>query len=131
MKVFKTVQWSLALMGYYSSQQHKFSPLQLRRALEALLIIIINFVYLFHVANTNQERIYSIFMIVTIIGIFISFVSTANKTATIFVLIEKTEKIVNEGKYTVRHTHHMIIMTQFNIYKILLFDTATLIFLGL
>lgn len=97
MEVLKTVQWSLGLMGY-GPQQHRFSIKQVRRGLEALLILVLHFVYIFRVASTVQEKIFSTFMIITMSGIFISFVSTANKTAMIFILIRKAEKIYNEGK---------------------------------
>lgn len=98
MTISNTIQWSFTLMGYHSSQKHKFSTKQVRRGLEVLLIIILHFVYLFRVANTIQEYIYSIFMINAIICIFISFISTANKTVDIFLLIDNIEKIVDEGK---------------------------------
>lgn len=98
MKVLKTFQWSIALMGY-SSQQQRFSKKQIRHGFEALLIIFLHCVYPFHVANTIQEYVYSIFMTITTICVFISFVSTANKTVTIFVFIKKIEKIVDEGKF--------------------------------
>lgn len=88
-------------MGF-SSQQQRFNTVQIRRGFEALLIIILYCVFLFRDANTIQEYIYTIFMIISTIGILMSFVSTANKTATIFVMIGKIEKIVNDGKYRLR-----------------------------
>lgn len=84
-------------MGY-SPQEHRLCVKQVRRGLEALLIIILHFMHVLRVADTIQEYIYSIFMTITMTGIFISFVSTARKTATIFDLIEKADKIYNEGK---------------------------------
>lgn len=98
MKVLKTVQWSLAVMGYSSSQKHTLSMKQVRHGLEALLILILHYAYLLHVANTIQQYVFSTFMTITMTGIFISFMSTANKTATIFIFIERTEKLINEGK---------------------------------
>lgn len=98
MEVLKTVQWSLSLMGYYNSKRQRLCIKQVRREFEALLIIILHFLYVLRVADTTQEFIYSIFMLITMTGIFISFLSTAKKTATIFILIEKIDKIYIEGR---------------------------------
>lgn len=69
--------------------------------LVALLIIIVHFVYLIHVANTIQEYILSIFMVIILITVSISFVSTANKSTMIFDAIGKIENILHEGKVNV------------------------------
>lgn len=98
MEVLKTVQWSLSLMGYNNSQEQRLCIKQVRRGLEALLIIILHFLYVFLVADTIQEYFFSIFMTITMTGIFISFVSTAKKAATIFILIEKIDKIYKDGR---------------------------------
>lgn len=127
MKVLKTVQWSLALMGYYNLQDQRISVQQKRRGLEALFIIIFHLIYLFHDANKIQEYVYSIFMTITTMCIFISFVSTANKTATIFILIEKIEKIFNEGKVNVLHNIFADECTDAHILKIILFKMINMI----
>lgn len=100
MKAFETVQWSLTLMGY-SSQERGISRQQIKHGFEAILIIILHFIYLFRVANTTEEYVHSIFMLVVIIGLFISFVSTAIKTVTIFDSFKRVEKIFNKGKVNV------------------------------
>lgn len=98
MKVLQTVQWSLALMGYKNSQRHTFSKQQVHHAFVALLILTSLCAYPIYDAITIPECIYSVFMITTIGCLFISFVSTASKTATIFDFIGKVEKIIDDGE---------------------------------
>lgn len=98
MKVLTTVQWSLALVGYYNSQPHRFSIKQKAHILVTVLSIISICVHVSRGANSPQEYILSIFMIVTIFGIFVSFVDTSNKAEIIFLFIEKVQKIINEGE---------------------------------
>lgn len=101
MGVLKTVQWSLGLMGYFESPEHNFSITQMKHGLVTLLDMTSLFMYLSNDANSTQDYIYSIFMIVVTISIFISFVNTSNNTALIFVFIGKLEKIINEGNTSV------------------------------
>lgn len=98
MKVLKTVRWSLALMGYHDSQQRRFGINQKAYTLVNLLFMISLCVYLYHGANSAQEYIFSIFMLITIVGIFVSFVDTSNKAELIFLFIEKVQKIIDDGE---------------------------------
>lgn len=87
-------------MGYYESQQHRFSIKQKAHSLVTLLLIISLCVYLYVGANSAQEYIFSIFMSFTIIGTFVSFVDTSNNAELIFLFIEKVQKVIDEGKGT-------------------------------
>lgn len=83
-------------MGY-SSNRRPFNEKQMIHGLVGLLIITSCCIHLFYVADTIQKYAESIFITSVAICIFISFVSTVDKTVTIFVMIEKAATILNES----------------------------------
>lgn len=99
MKVLKTVQSSLSLMGYYNSQKFMFFSMNnLAYILSNLSAIISLGVHFLHDAHSTQEGILSVFLLITMVGVFISFVDTSTSAALIFLFIGKIQKIVNEGE---------------------------------
>lgn len=98
MKIFETVQKHLASIGY-AVHQSPFNIQQLRIICMGIMTIFMQCVYLFCIANTTKEFMDSILMTTAGILVFISNLSTAHKTATIFIFIERISKVVNESKF--------------------------------
>lgn len=96
MKLFQNCQKNLEIMGYVPDQ-HPFNMKQIQVGLTMLLNIILNFIYLIHVANTPRQYMESCFYTITSILILISFISTVYKMDLIFIFIDKLQIIINEG----------------------------------
>lgn len=98
-KMFQNVQKHLALIGYRANQ-HPLNNQQLIYGMKIIWTIIPQCAYLLYVDNTQKEFIVSIFMNITAILTFISFLSTVQKMTTMFCLIDKCEKVINKSELT-------------------------------
>lgn len=98
MKIFQIVQNDLASIGYRANE----SPLNndiLSYGFKNISFTICGLVYLCRIAETPEEFMDSIFVITVGILVFISFVSTVQKMATIFIFIDETEKFINGSEF--------------------------------
>lgn len=98
MEVLKTLKWSLQLLGYSSANRRAYSTRQIQIIFASILVLSLQCAYVFHVANTDQEYLESIFLLSMSIVIFICFVSTIGETAAIFQLIDTAENVFIESK---------------------------------
>lgn len=96
MKIFETVLKHLDSIGF-KENQHRFNRIQIETHLKAALNVSLICVQLFHVANTLKEYMDGIFLITVAILVFISRASTAFKTTTIFIFINRLEEIINDS----------------------------------
>lgn len=88
MKFFETIVMNLAKCYYFPNQKRLFDTKRLLVTIIAFLIVISNFAYLFYEVNTVIGYVRFAYMFVTVLGIFVSFLSTIIKTKTIFILID-------------------------------------------
>lgn len=97
MKIYQTVRWNLALIGYKKNLRP--FPKRLKWILFVKsTFIIAAYMHLFYVANTTKEFMDSIF--VTGMGtlITISHISTIFKMETIFVFMNEIEEVINASE---------------------------------
>lgn len=112
MKIGQIVQMNLASIGYRVDQR-PFHEQQMWLLLERMLILILQFVHVLHVANTPGQYMETIFMIMTGVLMYISSVSTIMEMENIFIFIDHTEQIINEREYlsvffnSQIHTHNV------------------------
>ena len=97
MKIFQTIESHMSLGGFIRDRG-AFNTIQLWTISRSILFIILQMVYLFHVANTTRQYMDSIFMTAAGILIFISYLSMAINTTTIFDLIDDLEKVINASE---------------------------------
>lgn len=88
MKPFKTIKMNLAKCCYYPNQTNHFNMKRLLAILAGFFVVVTQFAYLFHEADTVTEYVSSAYMSVSALGIFISMIDTTSKTETIFKLID-------------------------------------------
>lgn len=96
MKIFEIVLKGLESNGFKESEA-RFNKHQLQIHMNAALNISLVCVQLLHVANTLKEYMDGIFILCVAILIFISRASTAFKTKTIFMFINRLEGIINDS----------------------------------
>lgn len=101
MKILKTIQWSLRLLGYDRFDRRKFSRVQVGLALGNSLVISLACAYPFSEVDTIEEYLYSIYEILVFVFAFLSFVDTARKTEIIFLMIDISQKFIQQRKYLV------------------------------
>ena len=97
LKLFLTVKKNLASIGF-SEQNRPFDREQLLRGFEGVLAMILQFVYLFHVASTVREYLESIIMTATGVGTLVAYISMNIQFDSIFILIDEVEQVVNESE---------------------------------
>lgn len=98
MKTFVTVSKHLESIGF-TEHQKRFNRRQLEFGLNIVLGIILIILNLFYVADTSEEYMNGILIGVVSTLLFIAFVSTAFKTATIFIFINQLNGIINQSEY--------------------------------
>lgn len=94
MKVFQRVQINLASLGF-RPKQSAFNKTQLRIFTKVFLTKFSICAYIVYEANTTQEYMHSMYMIICTVLITVSRVSTLFKNAVIFDFIDKVEKTLN------------------------------------
>lgn len=99
LKFFVTIKKNLASIGF-SENNSAFDTEQLLRGFEGILAIILEFVYLIHVTSTSREYMESIIMTVAGVVSLISLISMNLQFATIFILMDEFERVINESEYT-------------------------------
>lgn len=117
MKIYQTTRTCLALFGFQEDLQ-PFNKRQKLIFLPCVFFHTANLVQLFHVANTTQEYMDSIFL--TTVGTLItaSHISTIGKMKTIFSVINKIEEGINQSKciifpllfFLITHSNNIIIL---------------------
>lgn len=97
MRIFKTVSKHLESVGFEENQP-RFNKIQVQLCLKMILQISSVLMNLFFVANTPIEYMGVFFFItVSVLG-FIAYMGTALNTATVFVFINKFNKIINHSE---------------------------------
>lgn len=97
MRIFETVSMHLESIGF-QEKRHRFNKIQVQFCLKEILNISSIFMNLFFVANTPEEYMDGFFAI-SVAGLgFIAYLGTAFNTATIFVFINKFNKIINQSE---------------------------------
>lgn len=97
MKIFQTVRESFVLI-YFSEDRRWFDIQMLANIVECILVLALQCIYLFHVADTPDELMHSIFYFTVGILVFISFMSTVQQIMDIFILMNKVEKVINKSE---------------------------------
>lgn len=98
MAFFVTVRNNLAAMGFVANQ-HAISTKQWMIAMQQVLGIILQCLHLAINTHTPKEHLDLIFMITVGILFHVAFLSSAYKTASVFVLIDDLEQTINERKF--------------------------------
>ena len=104
MKIFQLVQKNLTSFGF--NADNPINGKLLGEFLQFIIFTIFECVYICRVAETPEEYMDSILMVTVVISICISFISTVQKTETIFIFIEEVENGINESELSV-HIHHI------------------------
>ena len=110
LKIFQMVQKDLATIGY--NADNPINSKLLSEFLKLMIFTIFECVYLCHDAETPQGYMDSMLMATVIISICISFVSTVQKTAKIFIFIDEIENGINESELNTHTTSYEIISTK-------------------
>lgn len=102
MKIFQTIQKNLEIFGISSVQ-----PAQTycnRKILLYLLscgsLIIMNCIFLIHVAKSFKEYTDSIYITSVSVALFVSFSFLIRRIANLFEFIDSLEKIINDSEYS-------------------------------
>lgn len=100
MKTFETVLKHLKSIGFEENQHNKvgISKRQWLLSLILFLDIVLTFIDLYYVVDTTEDYMNGILVLTIAILIFIAYLSTAFKTATIFIFINQYDKIINESE---------------------------------
>ena len=98
MKIFQTIENDMRYGGYIRDRG-AFNTIQIWTIFRSILFVIMQIMYLIHVANAPAEYLDSIFMTAAGILIFISHLSVCLKTAVIFDLIDGLEEPINASEY--------------------------------
>lgn len=97
MKIFVTVSKHLESIGFAEHQQ-RFNTRQLKFSLNIILGIILISLNLCYIADTSVEYMNGILIDIVSIMVFIAFVSTVFKMATIFIFINQLDEIINQSE---------------------------------
>lgn len=97
MKIFQISQKNLVFCGFIKNQS-AFNKYQLWTIFKSIAYLVLQFLYLFRVANTPKQYMDSIFMTTAGILIVISHIGVASKTATLFNFIDDVEQAINESE---------------------------------
>lgn len=103
MKVLQAVQTNLALLGFYPNQQQnsnrtlsKMQTLGIGLSLLGTSLVAAYFLFL---ANTTEEYMYSLFLLVAAISLATSKISLAIENDKIFNAIDMFEKLIGESEF--------------------------------
>lgn len=97
MKIFQVIQENSASDGF-TRDQSELKRNQLKQIYISISIITLQIVYMFRVANTSNERMYSICTIISCLSIFVSSLSVIFKADTVYHFIDDYEHVVNESE---------------------------------
>lgn len=103
MKIFQAVRKNMATMGFVPNQQQnnngKCSEKQLWGILFLLLTTSLIGVYFFHMANSTEEYMSLLFVLIATVGITLALTSLILKNDKIFNTIEMGEKVLIESEF--------------------------------
>lgn len=97
MKIFQVIQKNLALDGF-TRDQSDLKRNQIKQIYRSISIFTLQITYLFHIANTSNERIYSICIIISCSLMFISSLSVIFKADTVYHFIDDYEQVADESE---------------------------------
>lgn len=102
-KIFQEIQKKLAITGYAPNQQHNnhrtFSKFQFRCVVSSIFATILNVVYIFEDTNSQEECMYSIFIVTISITINGSEISLASKNDDLFDMCNSFEEMLFQSKF--------------------------------
>lgn len=97
MKIFQIVRKSFATMKY-SADGHWCDIGLMTNTIKCVLVLALQCIFLFRVADTPEELMHSISHFSVGILVFISYLSTVQQMADIFRLMDRVEKVINKSK---------------------------------
>lgn len=100
MNFFQTIKKSLTTLGL-GQNQRPFNRLQLKFTLNSLTIMILEYIYLFHVASTAKEYMDALFMSSASTLFLIAFLSSIFKMTTISISMNMSEKTIEKREFCV------------------------------
>lgn len=102
MKIFQIIQKNFALMEFVPNQQQKnsrtFSRAQIIKIFWCTLSSSLIAVHFFHVTNSMEECMYSLFALTNAIAFTLSYASVVYKNDKIFNIIDAEEKMLNDSE---------------------------------
>lgn len=104
---FEKIKTNLRLSFYYPNRSENFDRKHLLITFAWFLNIVLNFIFLIYETESIDEYVSSAYLITTIIGIFLSYIDTTLKTATIFRLIDESEKVFINRKRAIEICKHL------------------------
>lgn len=103
MKVLPTIQSNLALLGFYPNQQQNsnkaFGKLQTLGIGFSMMGTSLVAAYFLFLANSTEEHMYSLFLLVASISLSTSQISLAIENDKIFNTIDMFEKLFGESEF--------------------------------
>lgn len=97
MKIFQIIQRNFNAIGF-SENHSKFNKHHVGFSLMSIFSIASQLVYLFNGVNSVAEYMYSFIMTIVGMGVFISFLSSISKKATLHTFIDNIQTIIDESK---------------------------------
>lgn len=105
MKILQIIQKNMAVMGFVPNQQQKNNKKSSEKLKQTagIYVSVLNTsligVYFFHVANSREEYMYSIFALICAVGFFLSHISVIFNNDKIFNTIDMGENVIFESEF--------------------------------
>lgn len=98
MKTFQTVRQNLTTI-HFGADRHWFDAQILFNIFKCIVALILQFTYMFCVADTQTDFMDSIFTTAVGVLVFMSYMHIISKMADIYFVMDKIEKIVNKSEF--------------------------------